>query len=54
LDVEGTGYLHETGGEDEGSDSGFEIVRDEEAVMEHEEVVRDDGLIGGFAGLQLK
>jgi hypothetical protein len=54
LDVEGTGFLHEVLEEGEGSKFGFEIVRGEEAVVEHEEAVRDDGLIGGFEGLQVK
>ena len=54
LDVEGTGYLHEAGEEEEGSDFGFEIVGGEEGAIEHEEMFRDDGLIGGFAGLQVK
>jgi hypothetical protein len=54
LDVEGTGYLHEAAEEEEGSDFGFEIVEGEEAVVGHEEVVRDDGLIGGLERLRLE
>ena len=54
LDVEWTGYLYEAAEGEGGSDFGFEIVGGEEAVIEHEEMVRDDRLIGGFARLQVQ
>jgi hypothetical protein len=54
LDVEGIGYLHEAVEEEEGIDFGFDIVGGEEAVVEHEEEVRDDRVIVGFEGLQVK
>jgi hypothetical protein len=46
LDIEGKGYIHESVGEDERTDFGFELVEAEEAQEE-------DGLSEDFGGIRL-
>lgn len=50
LDIEGKGYIHESVGEDERNDFGFEMIQSEEAM---ETLGDEDGLVDGFAGVKI-
>jgi hypothetical protein len=55
LDISAKGYIHESVGEDERNDFGFELIEPSEAVLESdpEPIAQDDGLPSKLAGMLL-
>lgn len=54
LDIDGKGYIHESMGEDERNDFGFELVQHSEAVTEQDAEVQDDELTSEFSGMAVR
>jgi hypothetical protein len=55
LDIDGRGYIHESVGEDERNDFGFELIQPSEAMLEQktEPVEQDDELGSKLVGMSL-